>query len=317
MLRPSRKILEILSRGTLGAIVLAAATFARSTDDFPKRLQIPGIENTFQLGPQLFSGGDPRGAEDFAAIRALGIRTIVSVDGSSPDVASARAAGLRYVHLPIGYDGVPTEQAMRILKAVKSLPGPVYVHCHHGKHRGPAAAAICGVASQGWTTDQAVAWMNQAGTSPSYPGLFASVRQFTPPTEDALARVADDFPETARVPALVEMMVHVDQTWDRLQDVRNAGFRAPKDHPDLDPSHEALQLAEWFREAARLPEARNHGDAFLLAMQAAEEDAFAMHQALASFAKAPATEPTRPLEALGDAISKSCTQCHAKFRDHR
>ena len=41
---------------------------------------------------------------------------------------------------PIGYDGVPREQALRMIKAVQVAKGPVYFHCHHGKHRGPAGA---------------------------------------------------------------------------------------------------------------------------------------------------------------------------------
>src|SRR5947208_16045194 len=142
----------------------------------PERLEIQGIENTFRLSPRLYSGGDPHGVESFAALRSLGITTIISVDGAAPDVEAARKLGLRYVHLPIGYDGVPREQAVRLVQAVKTLPGPVYVHCHHGKHRGPAAAAVCGIATEGWTREQALAWMKDAGTSPDYRGLFASAR---------------------------------------------------------------------------------------------------------------------------------------------
>ena len=90
----------------------------------PGAADIRGIENVFRLSPRLYSGGDPHGAEAFAALKALGIKTIISVDGATPDVEAARKLGLRYVHLPIGYDGVPREQAVRIVKAVKTLPGP-------------------------------------------------------------------------------------------------------------------------------------------------------------------------------------------------
>ena len=109
----------------------------RARPGTPERLEIRGIENTFRLSPRLYSGGDPHGVEALAALKELGVRTIISVDGATPDVETARKLGLRYVHLPIGYDGVPREQAVRLVQAVKTLPGPVYVHCHHGKHRGP------------------------------------------------------------------------------------------------------------------------------------------------------------------------------------
>src|SRR5438094_677830 len=79
----------------------------------------------------------PDGDEGFHSLQQLGIKTIVSVDGARPEVDLARKYGLRYVHLPIGYDAVPREQALRIARAIRDLPGPVYIHCHHGRHRGP------------------------------------------------------------------------------------------------------------------------------------------------------------------------------------
>ena len=29
-----------------------------------------------------------------------------------------------------------------LARAARTLPGPIFVHCHHGMHRGPAAAAV-------------------------------------------------------------------------------------------------------------------------------------------------------------------------------
>src|SRR5262245_29349048 len=92
----------------------------------PEPVKIGRTENTFRLSPRRDSGGEPRGAETFAALQELGVRTIISVDGAAPDVEAARKLGIRYVHLPIGYDGIPREQAVRIIKAVRLMPGPVY-----------------------------------------------------------------------------------------------------------------------------------------------------------------------------------------------
>src|SRR4051812_33660083 len=76
----------------------------------PVPIEIRGIENAFRLSPRLYSGSQPEGARSFAALRDLGIRTIVTVDGSMPDVETARKFGLRYVHLPVGYDGIGRHQ---------------------------------------------------------------------------------------------------------------------------------------------------------------------------------------------------------------
>src|SRR5262245_9913950 len=87
---------------SLAASLLAPAPIGptqKGDERVPERLEIRGIENTFRLGPRLYSGGDPHGAEALAALKALGVRTIISVDGATPDVETARKLGLRYVHL--------------------------------------------------------------------------------------------------------------------------------------------------------------------------------------------------------------------------
>jgi hypothetical protein len=283
---------------------------------FPERLEIAGIENTFRLSRRLYSGGDPHGAKALTALKALGIRTILSVDGATPDVETARKLGLRYVHLPIGYDGVRREQAVRIIKAIRTLPGPVYIHCHHGKHRGPSAAAVCALASEEWTKDQAIRWMELAGTSPDYRGLFASVRGFVAPSLEELESAGKEFPERAKAAALLDMMVQVDARWDRLKAVEKAGFKAPANQPDLDPPHEAMLLAEQFQEIARLRDAKERGKDFLAATEAARGHAADLEYALREFGKDPTADLGNRVEAAFLAAGKSCTTCHAEHRDH-
>ena len=73
------------------------------------------------------------------------MQTVISVDGAKPDLEAARKHGLRYVHLPHGYDGVPAPRGDELAIALRTLEGPIYVHCHHGKHRSPAAAGVAWV----------------------------------------------------------------------------------------------------------------------------------------------------------------------------
>ena len=144
------------------------------------------------VAPGLWSGAAPVGDAAFAALAARGVRTVVSVDGPVPDAATAARFGLRTVHLPIGYDGVPDEAAAK-LSAVMRLHGAgkegggVFVHCHHGKHRGPAAAAICGRAAGRLSAFDALAYLETAGADPRYAGLWASVRTFDPTATNAAA----------------------------------------------------------------------------------------------------------------------------------
>ena len=284
----------------------------------PERVEVAGIENLYRLGPRLYSGGQPEGVAGFEALKRLGVRTIVSVDGARPDVEAARLLGMSYVHLPVGYDGIPRDQAVRLAKAARDLPGPIFVHCHHGKHRGPAAAAICLVAVEGWDKRQARAWLEKAGTDPAYKGLFATVDWFVPPSAEEWGRVGPgDLPEQAKVPALVETMVEADRLWDRLKAIRKAGFRTPSGQPDLDPPHESRMLAERFRESLRHEEAEAKGDKFTQLMRDSERAASALEDALREFRGNASLNNKEMVESAFARAGQSCTTCHARFRDER
>jgi protein tyrosine phosphatase (PTP) superfamily phosphohydrolase (DUF442 family) len=276
----------------------------------PARLEAAGLHNVFRLSDRLYSGSAPEGDAGFASLRALGVRTVLSVDGARPDAERARAHGLRYVHLPVGYDGVPPGQGLRIARAVRDLPGPVYVHCHHGRHRGPAAAAVALLSlDQTCPVADAVAWMRRAGTDPHYAGLYACVERLRRPSPADLDGAAADFPEAVDPPALAQAMVDIDERWGRLQEVRAAGWRAPPGHPDVDPPHEALQLTEQLREAARLPEVSRRPEAFRRRLAEAEEAALGLEAALRRGGDG--TEAEKRYQAAAAA----CARCHGTFRD--
>src|SRR5262245_5214765 len=68
-------------------------------------LEVPGLHNVFRVSERVYSGSSPDGDAGFAALEKLGVKTIISVDGAKPDAEAAGRHGLRYVHLPFGYDG--------------------------------------------------------------------------------------------------------------------------------------------------------------------------------------------------------------------
>ena len=184
------------------------------------------------------------------------MKTIISVDGSKPDVETARKHGLRYIHLPFGYDGVPTNRVVELAKAAQSADGPVYVHCHHGLHRGPAAVAAICEATARWTTNQAVAWLEAGWTASDYAGLYRSVTDFRRPEAAALARIIE-LPEVAKTSSLVEAMVAIDKEFDQLKAAQQAGWSTIANQPDLTPAHTATILWEHLRELAALTTRRS------------------------------------------------------------
>jgi protein tyrosine phosphatase (PTP) superfamily phosphohydrolase (DUF442 family) len=280
-----------------------------------KPLEAPGIHNLFALGTNVFSGSTPARAEGFAALAKLGVKTIISVDGAKPEVELARQHGLRYVHLPHGYDGISTNLQLQLAKAAQALPGPIYVHCHHGKHRGPAAAAVICLADQGWSTAQAEAFLTAAGTATNYAGLYDVVRAFQKPTAEQLEALSADFPETAKVSGLVDAMVQIDERWEHLKAVRAAGYRAPPDHPDIQPANETVILWEHYRESRRLPETIEHGTDLIKRFEQAELEAKEVEHLLRLFAVEAKPEIRTQLDRAFDAVAKSCSTCHKAHRD--
>jgi protein tyrosine phosphatase (PTP) superfamily phosphohydrolase (DUF442 family) len=281
-------------------LVLLLAGCSRPEPDLPafapEPVEAAGLHNVFRLTPTLLSGSTPEGDAGFRSLVALGVRTVVTVDGAAPDVATAKRFGLRYVHLPVGYDGVPAERAAALAAAVRDLPGPVYVHCHHGKHRGPAAAvAAARCLDARCSAAAAVEFLTRAGTDPRYPGLYAAAER--PPTAPA----AGELPEVAAVPDLVRLMVDVDERWDRLKAAAAAGW---PDRPVA--AADAVVLGEHYREAARL--AADRGDEFRTLLGRAEAAAGELEAAVRAGRDAgPAVR----------ASAATCTACHAKFRDTR
>ena len=270
------------------------------------------LQNVFKLDAAFYSGNAPEDEAAFRELAGLGIKTIVTVDGAKPNVALAHQYGMRYVHLPFGYDGLPQARGVELAKAVQvaKSAGPVYLHCHHGKHRGPTAAAVVCRALDGWTADQAVDFLHQAGTAPDYAGLYRDARAFHPPGKEELARMRADFPETAKTAPLVDAMVAIDQHCDALKAAQKAGWREVAGHPGEAPAQTAVLMWELFREAARNPETKERGNDFATKLAEGERNADALRMVLGDAGQSDAARD----EAL-KAMSASCTDCHKAHRN--
>lgn len=274
-------------------------------------VELPGLHQVLEVTPGLVSGSSPEGEAGFASLRRLGVRTVITVDGARPEAGVARAHGLRYVHIPVGYDGIPADKQRRIARAVRDLPGPVYIHCHHGKHRGPAAAASAAVLLGRISGREGVEFMARAGTAEMYSGLYGCVAPLEAAAPSVLDAVPADFPEAAEVSGFVEAMVRIDQLYEHLQLVREAGWRVPKDHPDLVPHREALMLGELM--AGQHPEAQRHPDPakFLKILEASRKAAGDIARLLQ------ASSGAGTLDNRMEALRVSCRDCHREYRDRR
>jgi protein tyrosine phosphatase (PTP) superfamily phosphohydrolase (DUF442 family) len=300
-----RRVLVLVA---LGWVAGCGSAVPEQAKPGPAPVEAEGLHNAFRLSDRLYSGSNPDGDVGFASLQKLGVKTIITVDGMTPDVVAAERYGLRYVHLPVGYDGIPREKAWAIAKAARDLPGPVYVHCHHGQHRGPAAAACVMLAlDPGYTPDQASAWLRLAGTDPHYRGLISLPQTFQRPTAADLDALPADFQPVAAVPDLTRLMVEIDARSDRLKAAKAVGWKPPLRETDTNPAHEALLLRELFREAGRVPDVTQRGAEFMALLHDAEAAAGELEAAL--------REHPDKVKAAFERSQSLCSKCHAKFRD--
>jgi len=195
----------------------------------------------------VLSGSLPHGDAGYETLKELGVRTVISVDAAKPELERAEANGLTYIHIPIKYSGITDEQRAAIALALAQSEGTVYVHCHHGKHRGPAAAAIGLIGIGACTPEDGRNLMEQAGTSASYTGLWGDVAHAGILSDAEMVEASPMIVEYARIEGLPAIMAEMDRVYDHLAVLAKNDWQAPENHPDLSARSEAGQLHDLFR----------------------------------------------------------------------
>lgn len=270
----------------------------------PAPIEVPGIHNAFLVNEHLISGSQPENDAAFAELARLGVKTIVSVDSAKPDIATARKFGLCYIHLPFGYDGIPSARVAELARAAMASGGAIFVHCHHGKHRGPAAVAVMCEATAGWTPERAEAWLRQAGTADDYPGLYRAAREFRPVSPDVLARLGN-LPEVAKTPEIMDTMVSLDEHFELLKTAQKSGWKTP-------PAEAATLLWEQLREIARAENTAKRPDDYRQNLTDSEQAAEALRTSL----RAPSPDSVALDNALKN-VGQTCTACHKAYRNEK
>ncbi len=264
------------------------------------------IHNLHQLSDGLYSGGEPPTKEHYEQLSKLGIRTVISVDAIAPDPKLAASHGIRIVHLPIGYDGIDDQRAVELAAAIDTLEHPMFVHCHHGKHRGPAALTVGAIGAGLINNDQAERYMQTTGTSSKYPGLWEAARRAHPFNAESLKNVPE-LPARAPVSDFVDAMGQVDRLHDRLWSMAKDDWKTPEDHPDLSATAVSGQIHDLLR--AMLDDEIVH-----------QEGAGMRSMMITSIEAAAQTERAIDDGRFSDALdaltnlNQSCTDCHDQYR---
>jgi predicted TIM-barrel fold metal-dependent hydrolase len=261
----------------------------------------------FQIGDRIWSGPRPEDSADWEALETLGISAIISVDGLSPAIELAARHGMAYVHIPFGYDGVPTASQVQLAASMQRYPGKIYLHGHHGRHRGPAAAAIAAMSCGLLSRERAMELMERAGTGKNYRRLWEDVRRWSAPGPLSLSTVK--LQSVAQEASLAKYMAQLDQHWSKLaKEWKDAPAELSSSAPSLHAT--AVLIRESFEESRRLMEIRSTSEDvqdLLNRLDQSLRDARALESALES-------NDGKQAKALQLQLQSHCTQCHDKHR---
>ena len=122
------------------------------------------IKNFGQMDDSFYRGARPK-AEDYKALAALGIKTIIDLTDNSRayEQPEVEAAGLRYVNIPMVDKSYPSmEQVNEFLRVVNDpATGKFFLHCAGGRHRTGVMGAVYRFNHDGWNLEQALAEMDR------------------------------------------------------------------------------------------------------------------------------------------------------------
>jgi protein tyrosine phosphatase (PTP) superfamily phosphohydrolase (DUF442 family) len=279
-----------------------------------KPIEMTGLHNVFELSPNIVSGSEPHGEEAFRELRKMGVKTILSVDGKVPDEALAAKYGMTYVHVPIQYKGITEKELTQISKTFREKDGPFYVHCFHGKHRGPAAAEVGRIVLDGIPREKAIAEMRQwCGTAKSYDGLYRTIATAPIPDAARTRAYAWDFPAAQPIRGFRHAMIEASRADDNLKSMSKGGWKADPEHPDADPVNDAAKLAEMLALSAKLEDVAAKPADFHRLMDASVAASRELEAAVRAWKSAGG--PQAAVDAGYVRVAKSCTDCHAIYRD--
>ena len=153
----------VSSLGSLVTVLfLSLAAYAQ--DAHSSALSQVRIKNFGQMDARFYRGAQPK-PDDYAALKALGVRTVIDLrdDATDYERPAVEALGMRYVNIPMSDKEYPREaQIEQFLRLVdEPSTGAFYVHCAGGRHRTGVMGAVYRFTHYGWDFPRVYAEMKQ------------------------------------------------------------------------------------------------------------------------------------------------------------
>jgi protein tyrosine/serine phosphatase len=137
----------------------------------PSAISNVNIRNFGQMDTNYFRGAQPA-AEDFQALKALGITTVIDLQKkpTSYEKATVESLGMKYINIPMRDDEYPNEVSIATFLRNVTDPanGKVYVHCKGGRHRTGVTGAVYRFTKYGWDYDKVMKEMENYNFDTSF-----------------------------------------------------------------------------------------------------------------------------------------------------
>ncbi len=315
-----RSRLTIASLLTLvtATVLVAAQGSAQDAADLPQAVELGTLTDAYRAAADLYCGPQPRTEKDFASLAAAGIKTVICVDGVAPLEKLAQAAGLRCVHVPVGFSDAE-KQVPLLLAAMSRLPGPVYIHCRYGRPRTPIVVAMIGKARYDWTPEQVTAWLDLTKPGDSYLGLQKSLTSFQPPTAEQLKMVDDELKAKAETTPLVHAMGALLEDWDQIRAAQGTNFTPLNAEKLKALAKNSENVGDLLEALAKDKSLKDWGADFVSEMSATAKACDALGETFRDAANRRGTkdelaQPER-LSAAVKAVGARCGACHSTYRN--
>lgn len=158
----SRKVtLRTLLVSLITLLALGAVATAKS-----KQTAFPNIriKNFGQMNQRFYRGAQPK-EDDYADLKALGVKTIIDLQEESRPYEKpiVEGLGMKYVSIPMVDKGYPPDSQIEQFLKLANDPatGVFFVHCAGGRHRTGIMGAVYRFTVDRWNYDKVYSEMKQ------------------------------------------------------------------------------------------------------------------------------------------------------------
>ena len=292
-------------------LTLAPASAPTVSANEMEPIAVEGVQQLVAYSEHIISGAKPSTPIGFESLSALGVRTILCVDGVAPDSGAAEKVGIATIHIPLKYSQPTASQILDIVTAISReyKQHPIYIHCHKGKHRSAVAAAIACIALGECTVEEAKERMLVSETSIGYTGLWNAVELQKKIQPEILEKHTKVFPSQVQPEELVDQMIDLENALDAFERIQIAHWKANKDKRTIAGAEIAGMMADTFRVMNTNSTTSKYPPLFQKELIEAISVTSALEEAILK------TSKPEKLDSLLAKVEHSCISCHEAFRE--